>query len=115
MMVSPHGEQRDENEVLVDHADAERDGVPWAANSRRRAVDQDLTGIRMDEPIEDVHQRALARAVLTYERMDLTRAHGEIDVVVGDDAGPGLGDASHLDCPLPPPVRRLAAHSVPGE
>src|SRR4029079_9816571 len=47
--------------------------------------------------VEDVHQRGLAGAVLTEERVDLARPDLEIDVVVGDDARIALRDAAHLE------------------
>ena len=105
-------EDRDEHEVLVHHADALRDSVARAADACRLAVDQDLAGIRMDEPVEDVHQGALARSVLSDEGMDLAGADREVDVIVGDHAGPGLGDAVHLEGER---FGCRCAHSVPGE
>ena len=42
------------------------------------------SGVR--QPVEDVHQRRLAGAVLAEQGMDLARAGLEVDVVVGDDA-----------------------------
>ncbi len=46
---------------------------------------------------EDVHQRGLAGAVFAQKRVDFAFAHGEGDVIVGDDAGKGLGDVAHFE------------------
>ena len=52
----------------------------------RLALHEDLALVRLVEPVEDVHQRRLAGAVLAEQRVDLALAHVEVDVVVGDDA-----------------------------
>ena len=91
------GEDRHEHEVLVDHADAAGDGVGRAGDLDRLAVEQDLALVRRGEAVEDVHQRGLARAVLAEQRVDLARADGQVDVVVGQDARVALGDAAHLE------------------
>ena len=49
------------------------------------------------EPVEDVHQRRLARAVLAEQRVDLARPQVEVDVVVRDDARDSLRDAAELE------------------
>ena len=55
---------------------------------------QDLALVGLDEPVEDVHQRGLARAVLAEQGVDLARADGQIDVVVGHEAAEALRDAA---------------------
>jgi hypothetical protein len=49
------------------------------------------------EPVEDVHQRRLARAVLAEQRVHLAGEEVEVDGVVGDDAGEALRDALELE------------------
>ena len=51
------------------------------------AVDQDLALVRAVEPVEDVHERRLAGAVLAEERVHLAAAEVEVDVVVREDPG----------------------------
>ena len=58
----------------------------------RLAVDQDLALVRLVEPVEDVHQRRLAGAVLAEQRVHLALAQVEVDAVVRDDAGEPLRD-----------------------
>ena len=73
--------------MLVDHARR-----PAAIASRGdpnvtgRAVEPDLPGVRPVQAGEDVHERALAGAVLAEQGVDLARSQVEVDVVVGDDA-----------------------------
>src|SRR5713226_5825553 len=65
------GEDWDEHEVLVDHADPTSDRIRGIADRDRLAVDEDLAGVRCDESVEDVHERRLPGAVLAEERVDL--------------------------------------------
>ena len=46
---------------------------------------------------DDLDQRRFAGAVLAEQRMDLARAHVEVDVLERSDAGERLGDAGHGD------------------
>ena len=72
--------------MLVDHPIPRRDGVGRAGDGDRHAVEQDLAGIGGEQPVQDVHQGALAGAVLAEEGVDLARPDVEVDPVVGDDA-----------------------------
>ena len=87
----------DQREVLVDHAEAGGDRVARRAERHGLAVDADLARVGLVEPGQDVHERALAGAVLAEQGVDLARPQVEVDVVVGDDAGEALDDAAHLD------------------
>ena len=90
-------QDRDEHEVLMDHADPAADRVRRPGQVDLGAVDEDLALVRAREPVEDVHQGRLARAVLAEQRVDLTRADVQVDRLVGDDARIALGDAPHLE------------------
>ena len=92
-----HRQDRDEHEVLVDHADAAPDGVIRAVDLDGLAVEQDLALVRHGQAVEDVHERRLAGAVLAEQRVDLAGPHVERDAVVGDDAGIALRDPAHLE------------------
>ena len=64
--------RRDEREVLVDHPEAVRRWRRAASGtSTGRAVDADLPVVGPVQPGEDVHQRALAGAVLAEQGVDL--------------------------------------------
>ena len=66
----------------------------WAEpNATGLPLQQDLALVGLVEPVEDVHQRRLAGAVLAEERVHLAAADVEVDVVVGDDARELLADA----------------------
>ena len=55
-----------------------------------RPIEQDLALVGRGQPVQDVHERGLARAVLAEQRVDLAGADLEVDRVVGDDAGIAL-------------------------
>ena len=61
------------------------------------AIERISPAVRLRQPVEDVHQRRLAGAVLTEQRVDLARAHIEVDVVVREDTRVALRDAPHLE------------------
>ena len=61
------------------------------------AVEQDLAGVGRVEPVEDVHQRRLARAVLAEQRVHLAATKVEVDVVVRENAWEPLGDRAQLE------------------
>ena len=73
---------------IASFADANVTGLPPST---------DLAGVGLVEPVEDVHQRRLARAVLAEQRVHLAATELEVDVVVGDDAGERLRDPAHLE------------------
>jgi len=69
------GENGDEHEVLMDHADPARDGVGRPGDVDLLAVEQDLALVGLRQPVEDVHQGGLAGPVLAQQGVDLSRAH----------------------------------------
>ncbi len=91
------GEHRHEHEVLVHHADAGRDRVARTADLHRLVVDQDLALVGLEQPVEDVHQRRLAGAVLAEQGMDLAGLDGQGYVVVGHEVAEALGDAAQFE------------------
>ena len=101
-----HRQHRHQHEVLVDHADAAPDGVVRAGDLDCLAVEQDLAGIGHGQAVEDVHEGALAGAVLAEQGVDLPLADLEVDAVVGHDPGVALGDAAHLEHGRFRPARR---------
>ena len=65
-----HRETLHEHEVLVDHADARGDRILRRTDVDAPAADQDFAGIGTVEPVDDVHQRRLARAIFADEAVD---------------------------------------------
>src|SRR5215210_5056172 len=92
-----HRQDGHEHEVLMNHPDSATDRVRWVADGDDLAVDPDLTLVRPDEAVEDVHQRALAGAVLPEQRVNLAGYDVDSDAVVGDGAGEPLRDPAHVE------------------
>ena len=90
-------ERVDEHEVLVDHADAARDGVAGRTQPDRHAVDLDLTTIWPVEASQDAHQRRLAGAVLSDQGVDFTPGRLEIDTIIRHHRSEALADVAHRD------------------
>src|SRR5215510_7895361 len=76
------GHRLDQHEVLVDHADAERDRVVRRFDVAHLAVDDDLTAVSRVEPVGDAHRRRFSRAILTDDGMDRPGLNDDVDVVV---------------------------------
>ena len=92
-----HGEVVDQHEVLVDHADAQLDGLAGRVDHLRLAPDQDLALVGLLQAVEHLHQGRLAGAVLAHQGVDLALGHLQVDLVVGDHPGVAAGDAAALD------------------
>ena len=90
--------------MLVDHANAGRDGVTRAFKGHGLPVDTDLPFIGVVQPVQNVHKSRLARTILSEERMDLSRFNDKVDMVIGDKGSKLLCDPDklklHLGCCL---------------
>ena len=91
------GEDVDQLEVLVDHADAVAVGIARGADDDLLAVDEDLSLVGEVNAREHVHERGLAAAVFAEQRQDLAPVDIEPDAVIGDDGAEALGDVAHFD------------------
>src|SRR5215213_303364 len=74
----------DEHEVLVDHADAERDSIVRRFNVSHLAVEEDLAAVRSVEAVSDAHRSRLPRTVLTDNGVDRAGFNDDVDVIVGE-------------------------------
>src|SRR5690606_8923609 len=83
-------------EVLVHHADARRHCVAGPREVLHGTVEEDLALVGFVETVEHIHERGLARPVLSEEAVDLPCLDDEIDVIVGDECAEALGDPSQL-------------------
>ncbi len=90
------GQRRDEHEMLVDHPDAELDGVLGSVDLHRPAVEDDLARVRPDQAVDDVHQGRLAGPVFPQQRMDLAPIDGQVHAIVRPQLPEGLHDPSEL-------------------
>src|SRR5215469_420623 len=85
-----------QHKVLVHHTYFQMNGIAWPGYMRELPIDINLTTIRMNKTVENVHQRSFTGAILADQCVDLALTHLEIDMIVGNDAGPGFGDVTHL-------------------
>src|SRR2546425_933964 len=92
-----HGQRFEEREVLEDHADAELAGMRRIRHDYPLAFPAHFARVRLNHTVDDLHQRALARAVLAEHRVDLARQGRERHVLVCDDGRIDLRDAAKLD------------------
>ena len=98
-----NGQRLEQQEVLEHHADAH---APRGRGIRDRpdpTLPANRAGVGFDDAVNHFHQRALARAVLTEHRVNFSRAHAEVDVVVGDHRGIALGDPGQHQARVPAP------------
>src|SRR5689334_6561826 len=91
-----HGHRLDQHEVLVDHADAERDRVVWRANVAHLAVHYDLTGIGSVETVSDTHRRRFPGAVLAHDGVDRSRLYDDVDMIVSQHIAKAFGYLSEF-------------------
>jgi hypothetical protein len=63
----------------------------------RLPAERDLALVGRVEPVEDVHQRRFAGAVLAQQRVNLAAAQIEVHVVVGEHPGEPLCDPAELE------------------
>ena len=90
-----HGHARHQVELLVDDRHAVPGRVTGALKPHRQPVDRDLAIVVGVDPAGDLHQRRLAGAVLTHQRVDLAGARGEIDALEHRHVAERFADAAH--------------------
>ena len=92
------GQDIDELEMLVDHADAEIKRVLRRADDDLLVVDEELPLIRKIYAGEHIHERGLAAAVFAEQGEDLAAIDVQPDLVVCDDRTEGLRNVAHSHC-----------------
>ena len=72
--------------------------IAWAGPADRdgRAVDADRARVRREDTREDLDQRRLAGAVLTYQRHHLAAVEREVDATQGLGRAECLAQRRHL-------------------
>ena len=83
--------------MLMNHADAQSEGVLGRADDHLAALHIDMARVRKINAGQHVHQRRLAAAVLAQHAQNFAAAHGQVHVLIGDHRAEMLGDAAHLD------------------
>ena len=94
----------------MDHADPGFDRITGSGEVHCGAIDANLPGGRRVQAVEDVHQRALAGAVLAQERKDLATGDTQIHIVVGQYPGELLGDTREFKIHNVPSISASFAH-----
>ena len=92
-----NSEALDQLEVLVHHTDVQVVGIVRVGYSDDITIFLDRTGLRLVKTEQDAHQRRLARAVFTEQRVDLTAPELKRNIVIGLDAGELLGNVQHFN------------------
>jgi hypothetical protein len=80
-----HREVGEQRGLLVDDRDARGLAVGHVAEADGLSRDDELAGVGLVHPCEDLHERGLARAVLSHQRVDLTGREVDGAVREGDD------------------------------
>src|SRR5271170_15863 len=104
--VVQHRQRGHEAELLFDDRDSDGLRLARAPQDYRLPADQDFALVRGDDAGKHLHERALAGAIVTHQRMDLTRAQRKRDLVQRNDGSVGLRNSTHIDS-----ERRLLGHA----
>ena len=89
--VSRNRQIRGDGQLLVDDPDARRPGLMRRVEMHGLSIQGDFASIRALCSRQDLHQRALARAVLSNQSVDLSRPYREIHALERAHAGETLG------------------------
>src|SRR4029077_13755613 len=91
------GEVRTQGELLMNGGHAAPPRIRLVARRERSVVQTHRARVRWERAGEDVHERALSRAVLADERVDLSGAHLEVDARERRRRAESLGNAGELE------------------
>src|SRR5258708_5661384 len=95
--VLQYGEGADQHEVLMDHADAVRDGIARVLHADGAALDADFARVGVVEAVEDAHQGRLAGAVLAHDAGDRALLDAQRHAAHGMHGAERFLDALELD------------------
>jgi hypothetical protein len=82
--------------VLVDHANAKRDGIMWRIDLSNLTIDENLTTIRSVEAVRDPHRSRLPCSIFTDDCVNRSGLNDNVYVVVCQDVAESFGDVSKL-------------------
>ena len=91
-MFSPTEKRGDEIALLVDSADRGQKRVTRRSEFHRLTVEQKASGVGLVDAGHDLDKRRLACAVLAHQRVNLSGADVERDIVERTDARETLAD-----------------------
>ncbi|OPZ62182.1 MAG: hypothetical protein BWY85_02168 [Firmicutes bacterium ADurb.Bin506] len=92
-----YGKGLDQTKVLMHHSYSKSYGGGRRAKGDPLPAHADLTRIRAEQARENVHEGALACAVLAEERVNTAPANCEVYMIAGNHTGKPLGDIAHLN------------------
>jgi hypothetical protein len=92
-----HRHGRDQIDLLIDRADAQRAGFARRIDRDALAVDADFALVAADRAGHDLDERGLAGPVLAHERVDFAGLNAKIDVIERPDAGKRFRYAQHFN------------------
>ena len=92
-----HRHGREQRELLMDESDTVGARIARRGDARHAACNTNFSALGCDDSSENVHQRALARAVRAHERVGFARLNGKMGVLERADASEGLRDAGHIE------------------
>ena len=87
----------DQLEMLEHHADACRNRGLAVGDVCLLPADEDFTGVRFVESVENAHQRGFSGTVLTNNAVDRSAGDTDRDVLVGLNRTKGFGNAFQFD------------------
>jgi hypothetical protein len=93
--VVERAEGLDEHEVLMHHADAQRNRVFRVVDAHGQAIDPDAAAVGAVKTIQHRHQRALAGAVLADDAVHRAGVDRQIDITIRLHRTEALVDAVH--------------------
>jgi hypothetical protein len=91
--VLAHRQRLEQREMLEHHADTELARGRGTRDLHGLPLPADLTGVRAHRTVDDLHQRAFARAVFAEYRVNLAGCDDQRHIVVGPHGRILLGDA----------------------
>ena len=95
--VLQHGKVLHQLEMLENHPDAGAYGALAVGDGRQPAAHEYLTGIGLVKPVQDRHQRRLARTVFADDAVNGATRHPNVDVLIGLHRAKCLGYAPQFN------------------
>jgi hypothetical protein len=92
-----HRHGRDQVDLLINRADAERARFAGRTDLDRTAVDADFTLVATHRAGHDLDEGGLAGAVFAHQRVDFAGSDVKIDMIERSDAGKRLRYAEHFN------------------
>jgi len=71
--------------------------IQFLVDHRGAPANSDAAGVRPVQASDDLHQRGLARAIFSHQRVHRPRPHMHRNAVQRDRAGKGLSHAIHFE------------------